>query len=100
VTRSSASAPRKAPKEARLHGWDGGAYAFMRRVVATDQRAFPFAGVGWNEDADPAVDDVLDLRLMPVARVGDEDLRCVSDAGLCELGLGGVDDRLEVPEVR
>ena len=40
------------------------------------------------------------LGLVPVAGVGDHHLRPLGDAGAVELCAGGVDHRLQVPEVR
>jgi len=43
-------------------------------------------------------DDVLHLRLVPVARVRHHNRRCLGDCGCLELTLGCGDDRPEVPE--
>lgn len=62
-------------------------------------RRFSPARVRRDQDLDAAIDDRLHLLVMPVAGVGQHDTRCVFDARASELALGGVDHRLEVPEV-
>ena len=58
------------------------------------------ARVRRDQHADPMLaGDVVHVLLVPVAGVGERDLRPVADAGLLELSQGGVDHRSQVREV-
>jgi len=61
--------------------------------------ALALAGVGRDQHLDAARHDVVDLHLMPVAGIGDDDLRRLGAPDRSQLLFGRGDHRLEMPEV-
>jgi hypothetical protein len=76
------------------------AHERVKAAVPAGPRALATRGVGRDQHLDAAVDDVLHLLLVSVAGVGEQDRRVVRHAGGVQLAVGGVEHRLEVPEVR
>ncbi len=85
---------------AAVVGVEHAAHEGVGAAIPARPGALAFQGVGWDQHLDPAANDGLHLRLVPVAGIRDHHARPLGDAGALELLLGGADHRLEVPEVR
>jgi hypothetical protein len=80
-------------------GREHAAHERVAAAVPAEPGAFAFAGVGRDHHLRAAASDLVDLVVVPVAGVGEYDVRTFADAGGVELALGGRDHRFEVAEV-
>ncbi len=77
----------------------GAAHEVIKAAVPTGPGALAQAAVGRHKDLNAIRDDMLDLALMPVAGIGDHDLR-VRQSVAVQLASGRGDHRFQMPEVR
>jgi hypothetical protein len=76
------------------------AHERVEAAVPARPGAFAFAGIRWDQHRDALVDDPFHLALVPIAGVRQQHPGRFGDASGAQLALGGVEHRLEVPEVR
>ena len=78
----------------------GREHAPHERVPATGPArplSVAFAGVGWDQHRDPVPGgDVIHVLLVPILRIGDNDLRRVGDTDLLKLVHRGLDHRSQL----
>lgn len=77
----------------------GAAHEVIQAAVPARPCSAAFAGVRRDQRRDVTQHKLVHLRLMPVARVGDDDLQLLADAGLLQLALRRRDHRLKTAEV-
>src|ERR1019366_10273429 len=75
------------------------AHRCVAPTLPTRPGRLALAGVRWDQHLDMLVlDDVVDLLLVPVARVGDRDARSLCNTNRLEFPLRRLDHRLEGPD--